>query len=296
MKQPSYLKSRNRSVFSTRQVLVQRYLPLQPGVNQTYVPTEFLKHESDLEHKKIVDAEKNAKSYKAFGEKFIVPTRNYSKNDFQRKNIFTEKPKIIIQHKKEIPEIKPPKKAITSTVVLKEELKPIPAVIVPTTPEIQNEDSLSDNLGIKSLMEISLPPSPICTTTNDVDTFDGRLFCFFKLFLFTELYFFSAFFCGSEPPSPMRLLRETGGENSSKWLDADTNDFSLSSFLGHLDASVANKKNDVRFFFLWFCQIFNIFFAFQSDHNFSVSGDTSIDYMSKFAEIAAELQAQENIE
>lgn len=281
MKQPSYLKSRNRSVFSTRQVLVQRYLPLQPGVNQTYVPTEFLKYESDLEHKKIAEA-KNEKSYKAFGEKFIIPSRNYSKNDFQRKNIFTEKPKISIQPKKEIPEIKP-KKAITATVVVQETPKP-PPVIVLATPEIQNEDSFSMNLnnnpGIDSLMDISLPPSPIHTTTSDPDTFDG-------------------FFCGSEPPSPMRLLRETGGESSNKWLDADTNDFSLSSFLGHLDAVSEAKKgrNDVSSFlyFVVLCLI-NFNFFFQSDHNFSVSGDTSIDYMSKFAEIAAELQAQENIE
>lgn len=146
---------------------------MQPGVNQTYVPTEFLKHESDLEHKKIVEAEKNAKSYKTFGEKFIIPSRNYSKNDFQRKNIFTEKPKIVIQHKKEIPEIKPLKKAVTATVV-QEEPKSKPAVIEPISPEIQNDDSLIDNLGIKSLMDISLPPSPISTTTNDVDTFDGK--------------------------------------------------------------------------------------------------------------------------
>lgn len=128
-----------------------------------------------MEHKKIVDAEKNAKSYKSFGEKFIIPTRNYSKNDFQRKNIFTEKPKISILHKKEITSEMKPKKAITSTVVVQEEPKPTPEVIV-TAPEIiQNDDSLTDNLGIKSLMEISLPPSPICGTTNDIDTFDGRL-------------------------------------------------------------------------------------------------------------------------
>lgn len=53
----------------------------------------------------------------------------------------------------------------------------------------------------------------------------------------------------------MRLLRDTGGENSNKWLDADTNDFSLSSFLGHLDAvSEANKKsrNDVRIWFYFY--------------------------------------------
>lgn len=184
LKQPSYLKSRNRAVFSTKQVLVQRYLPLQPGVNQTYVPTESLKHESDLEYKKLVDAEKNAKmekSYKTFGEKFIIPSRNYSKNDFQRKNIFVEKPKISFQHKKEIPENKL-KKAITATIVVQDTPKPTPVPVPIPTPEIQNEDSfltnLNDNPGINSLMEISLPPSPIRITTNDTNTFDGKFYFF----------------------------------------------------------------------------------------------------------------------
>lgn len=126
-----------------------------------------------MEHKKSIDAEKNTKSYKAFGEKFIIPTRNYSKNDFFRKNVFTEKPKISILHKNEIPEIKN-KKAITATIAVQEETKPTPAVQT-IEPEVENNDSL-DDLGIKTLMEISLPASSICGTTNDVDTFDGKFF------------------------------------------------------------------------------------------------------------------------
>lgn len=224
-----------------------------------------------MEHKKSIDAEKNTKSYKAFGEKFIIPTRNYSKNDFFRKNVFTEKPKISILHKNEIPEIKN-KKAITATIAVQEETKPTPAVQT-IEPEVENNDSL-DDLGIKTLMEISLPASSICGTTNDVDTFDGKFF-----FLNTKIFKFNlilivGFFCGSETPSPMRLLRDTGGENSSKWLEANTNDFSLSSFLGHLeDVSEANKKsrNDVRilfnflifFYLLFFFSVGSQFFRFR---------------------------------
>lgn len=38
----------------------------------------------------------------------------------------------------------------------------------------------------------------------------------------------------SEPPSPSRLLKE----NDNQWLNSEVADFSLSSFLGHLDSPV----------------------------------------------------------
>lgn len=38
----------------------------------------------------------------------------------------------------------------------------------------------------------------------------------------------------SMPPSPARLLKE----NDNQWLNSEVADFSLSSFLGHLDSPV----------------------------------------------------------
>lgn len=38
----------------------------------------------------------------------------------------------------------------------------------------------------------------------------------------------------SEPPSPSRILKE----NENQWFNSEVADFSLSSFLGHLDSPV----------------------------------------------------------
>lgn len=55
----------------------------------------------------------------------------------------------------------------------------------------------------------------------------------------------------SQPPiSPMRILRESPVPTDSKWLDEHINDFSLSSFLGHLesncDASNSRRSRSPR--------------------------------------------------
>lgn len=50
----------------------------------------------------------------------------------------------------------------------------------------------------------------------------------------------------SQPPvSPMRILRESPVPCDSKWFEENMNDFSLSSFLGHLEAN-CDQSNSRR--------------------------------------------------
>ncbi|KAL1459290.1 hypothetical protein WDU94_011291 [Cyamophila willieti] len=72
----------------------------------------------------------------------------------------------------------------------------------------------------------------------------------------------------SLPPSPSKLLRE--GEN--KWLSSEVGDYSLSSLLGHLDSPVKP--------------------CIPSDMQ-SMMSESSVDYMAKFADLAAQMANDE---
>lgn len=63
-------------------------------------------------------------------------------------------------------------------------------------------------------------------------------------FIVVELHFFVAedFNYNSNPPmSPMTILRQS--PTDPKWFEENVNEFSLSSFLGHLDACEGEKKS-----------------------------------------------------
>lgn len=77
--------------------------------------------------------------------------------------------------------------------------------------------------------------------------------------------------------SATRILRESPVDG--KLLETDINDISLSSFLGHLDAvydnEVAHRRRD------------------NDQMNISIISESSVDYIARFEDIAAELRAQQ---
>ncbi|XP_055843179.1 protein cramped isoform X2 [Episyrphus balteatus] len=83
----------------------------------------------------------------------------------------------------------------------------------------------------------------------------------------------SSIFKGISPMSPMQLLRDS--TSNSRWLEENLNDFSLNSLLGHLDE--INGNRDIT----------------DQSSNLSVLSESSVDYMTKFAEITASMQNEE---
>lgn len=78
--------------------------------------------------------------------------------------------------------------------------------------------------------------------------------------------------------SASRILRESPIDG--KLIETDINDISLSSFLGHLDAVYQNEAPSAR--------------KRESDQmNISIISETSVDYIARFEDIAAELRAQQ---
>ncbi|RVE40201.1 hypothetical protein evm_013486 [Chilo suppressalis] len=70
--------------------------------------------------------------------------------------------------------------------------------------------------------------------------------------------------------SPSRLLRETEG-----WFESSVQDFSLSSFLGHLEG---RPQPDLAV----------------DTHLQSLMAESSVDYVAKFADLAAEVTDEGN--
>lgn len=107
---------------------------------------------------------------------------------------------------------------------------------------------------LDELMDISFPHSEHEASTSSPSSFTGLI-------------------PGKEdsmslPPSPSKLLKE--GEN--KWLTSEVADYSLSSLLGHLDSPVKpNIPSDMQ----------------------SMISETSVDYMAKFADLAAQMANDE---
>lgn len=80
--------------------------------------------------------------------------------------------------------------------------------------------------------------------------------------------------------STTKILRETPG-GGGELVETDINDISLSSFLGHLDAvyeseaAVTARRRD------------------GDQMNISIISESSVDYIARFEDIAAELRAQQ---
>lgn len=116
---------------------------------------------------------------------------------------------------------------------------------------------LNEDPGIQSLMEISLPsPIPINHSADECESLLFLVDLFFVLFvLYTHPFvkYMNIFSIPvytdsveSQPSiSPMRILRESPVPADAKWFEENMNDFSLSSFLGHLEAN-CDQSNSRR--------------------------------------------------
>lgn len=95
------------------------------------------------------------------------------------------------------------------------------------------------------------------------------------------------------------MLRQS--PTDPKWFEENVNDFSLSSFLGHLETacdldkkSSQNEVIKICFFFQtdWFK--FCLFIIQPESSNMSTMSESTIDYMSKFEELAQSMMNQED--
>lgn len=111
--------------------------------------------------------------------------------------------------------------------------------------------------------------------------------------------------------SPMRILRESPVPTDSKWLDEHINDFSLSSFLGHLESNCDTGSRRSRsprcvsihsqIPFKLSLERNNLDFngkpnlLLQLDSsNMSTISETSVDYMTRFEEITEKMKNEPN--
>lgn len=111
------------------------------------------------------------------------------------------------------------------------------------TDDDTDDDGLSEDPGIKSLLEISLP-SPVMT--NHEGEFlvrwrnENKTVVYVADFLFLMLSIEEFVYSNHPPMSPMGIIRES--PTDPKWFEENLSDFSLSSFLGHLDSECGTEK------------------------------------------------------
>lgn len=100
---------------------------------------------------------------------------------------------------------------------------------------------INEDPGIQSLMEISLPsPIPIASPDECKPFLSKNI----KRKQNLSILFPTDFSDGSQPPiSPIRILRESPVPADAKWFEENMNDFSLSSFLGQLDSTIEQANN-----------------------------------------------------
>lgn len=232
----------------TKQVVVQRLLPVQPGINQSYdvvtpqVHVRTYKTNGDTKNE-TSDVPKNGKS--DFDESDSELNTESSDESYTKSN-----GNGVVSNSDTI-ESSPGDSIENTYMDIKSDI-PLPFA----NTSVENSDNrtdtkdidLEDDPGIKQLMEISLPSPAALNVLDDNETFSNI-----------------------PPMSPMRLIRETSTD--SKWLEENFSDFSLSSFLGHLDEINRDGSAD--------------------SSNISVISETSIDYVTKFAEIAASMQNED---
>lgn len=154
---------------------------------------------------------------------------------------------------------------------------------VSMTPQLFSTNPNDDKNNLETRMDLNEENNSIITescesvpSTNDQSSNDSTTFLIDQTsgsIGFDECSTSSSIFKGISPMSPMQLLRDSS--SNSRWLEENLNDFSLNSLLGHLDE--INGNRDIT----------------DQSSNLSVLSETSVDYMTKFAEITASMQNEE---
>lgn len=230
----------------SKQIVVQRLLPLQPAVSNSYglviTQEEYLKStlHSNENNGNGSNVTTSSSSINEILEPKITTSIGDGKKKFWKNNNNNEE--ATTDNKKKI--------------LIKNES------ITTKAPLVENENSLSDDPGLKSLMEISLPSPPVSTNHEgkcDSEYFAIFIICF-SFILCTEEFIYS----NNPPMSPMGIIRES--PTDPKWYEDNINDFSLSSFLGQLESTCDTSEKNHRhprdvninsnFFFLIFFVIF----------------------------------------
>ena len=83
---------------------------------------------------------------------------------------------------------------------------------------------------------------------------------------------------GTPPTSPSRILKE----NDNQWLNSEVADFSLSSFLGHLESPMKATQSGTQ-------TEENPLSQDMDAQLHSLLTESSVDYVAKFADLAAEV-------
>ncbi|XP_055304646.1 protein cramped isoform X2 [Sitodiplosis mosellana] len=279
-KQNRWVKGRNTRV--QKQVVVQRILPLQPGITQPYGVYAAPDINYPIENSMIKPSSSASSSTSSVEYKSILTEENLSRMNhlseddnpnLRSSSIDKSSSNSSTQNNEDNSSASEHQKCdsgIESCDMIdsgdnEPEYSASDADQMDSDEEENNRirQRLNEDPGIQSLMEISLPsPIPI---NHSVDEFysDG---------------------IDSQPAiSPMRILRESPVPTDSKWLDEHINDFSLSSFLGHLesncDAANSRRSRSPR--------------CLESS-NMSTISETSVDYMTRFEEITEKMKNEPN--
>ncbi|XP_031636606.1 protein cramped [Contarinia nasturtii] len=285
-KQNRWMKGRNNR--AAKQVVVQRILPLQPGISQPYgmlaapdpitysIESSVIKSStssssssspsssSSLEYKSILTEENlsrmNHLTEDASANPYIRSIDTNSSNS-STINADDNNTTDLSEHQKCDSGIETCD--IIDSGTNKPEYSASDADQVEEVDSDEEENNrirqrLNEDPGIQSLMEISLPsPIPMAHSVDDFYS-DG---------------------VDSQPPiSPMRILRESPVPSDTKWFEENMNDFSLSSFLGHLDSNCERGRSPRCI----------------ESSSMSTISETSVDYMTRFEELTESLKNEPN--
>ncbi|KAJ6637259.1 Protein cramped [Pseudolycoriella hygida] len=249
-KQSRWLKSRNNR--PSKQVIVQRILPLQPGMTQSVVTAGMDFMSNGIIRPNGVTStvsRETSHSSKSFSnnDMGLHKNRKNTEDDDSASTSSAAKMKIETSTEK-VDKVDTTNSKADSFIEIIDESQPPPEVQKAT-------ENVGDDACIQSIMDLSLP-SPISNGNMD------------------------EYFSYNNPPmSPMTILRQS--PTDPKWFEDNVNDFSLSSFLGHLDSTCEAEKrrkspnNDA------------------DSSNLSSITEGSVDYMTKFEQLAKEMIHQE---
>lgn len=105
-------------------------------------------------------------------------------------------------------------------------------------------ERFNDDPGIRCLMDISLPsPLPMASTSHECKNRINIGFYWIIISFLCNFWLLSIDYEDNQPPSPMGILRESPSPSATKWFEENMSDFSLSSFLGHLDANYDGRRS-----------------------------------------------------
>lgn len=233
-------------------MVVQRILPLQPGISQPYgvlttadvnsYPIENAMSPSPVEYKSIL-TEENLRNHLSGDTASSSSARSIDINSSNSKSAQNaEETSSSSEHTK-------CDRGIETCDIMIGSGGNNPSEYFTSDLDSDEEENnrirqrLNDDPGIQSLMEISLP-SPI-QIVHSVDECKLKIaFVLFVCLLIVHLVSVYTDSVESQPPiSPMRILRESPVPADSKWFEENMNDFSLSSFLGHLEANCEQSNS-----------------------------------------------------